>query len=56
MPSRGPKCLMIEKSVFTKSGPESGVRLAFPSWPAAGCAKQFGLNHWDSVGLLRTGP
>ena len=36
-------------------GTESGVRLAFPSCPAFSCAKQFGLNHADKVGLLSTG-
>src|SRR5579872_1044492 len=46
---------MIEKSVLTKSGPDSGVRFAFPSSPGAGCAKQAGLNHSDRVGWLRTG-
>src|ERR1700679_2297465 len=37
-------CLMREKSVFTKSGPESGVRDAFPSSPLAAAAKAQGLN------------
>src|SRR5258708_27338741 len=55
IPSRGTKCLMIEKSVFTKSGPESGVRFALPSCPVAGCEKQAGLNHSESVGLLKPG-
>src|SRR6266699_4212190 len=38
--SRIGKCLITEKSVFTKSGPETGARLAFPSSPAGGVAKQ----------------
>src|ERR1700733_12452941 len=55
-PSRGTKCLMMEKSVFTKSGPPTGsVRGALPSWPDAGCEKQDVLNHSDSVGLLMAG-
>src|SRR5579871_4002842 len=55
IPSRMAKCFTMEKSVFTKSGPESGVRLALPSSPAAGCEKQDGLNHSDNVGLLKIG-
>src|SRR5260370_31205291 len=39
-------CLMTEKSVLTKSGPDSGVRDAFPSSPAAGNAKAHGLNQF----------
>src|ERR1700722_15220917 len=56
IPSRGSaKCLITEKSVFTKSGPESGVRFELPSSPFAGCEKHAGLNHSESVGLLNTG-
>src|ERR1700735_5556442 len=55
-PSRGTKCLMMEKSVFTKSGPPTGsVRGALPSSPAAGCEKQEALNHADRDGLLSAG-
>ncbi len=46
---------MMEKSVFTKSGPESGVRVALPSSPGAGCEKHEMLNYSDSDGLLNTG-
>src|SRR5260370_5729482 len=58
-------CLMTEKSVLTKSGPDSGVRDAFPSSPAAGNAKAHGLNQFATVctwvgavqpGLAETGP
>src|SRR5258708_35083666 len=58
-------CLMTEKSVLTKSGPDSGVRDAFPSSPAAGAAKAQGLNQFATVctlagavqrGLAETGP
>src|ERR1700683_4087112 len=56
IPSRGSaKCLMTEKSVFTKPGPERGVRFAFPSSPAAGCAKHEALNQLEMVGGLNTG-
>src|SRR5579862_293148 len=52
MPSRGSaKCLIAEKSVFTKPGPETGVRIAVPSSPAAGALKQEVLNHSLSIGL-----
>src|ERR1700723_3696646 len=56
IPSLGTKCLMMEKSVFTKSGPPTGsVRGALPSSPAAGCEKQAVLNHSARVGLLSAG-
>src|SRR5712692_3514922 len=42
-------CLMTEKSVFTKSGPDSGVREAFPSSPGAACANAQGLNQFATV-------
>src|SRR5208283_1272803 len=45
--------LMIEKSVFTKSGPESGARDVSPSSPAGGAAKAQGLNQYpEALNLL----
>src|SRR5579862_359838 len=56
IPSRGSmKCLMAEKSVFTKRGPETGVREALPSSPAGASAKQAVLNHSLIDGLLSPG-
>src|SRR5215470_15536643 len=54
MPSRygSLKCLISEKSVLTKSGPDTGVREAFPSSPTGAAAKQEVLNHWLRVGWL----
>src|SRR5271167_675577 len=52
-------CLMTEKSVFTKSGPESGARDVFPSSPVAGTAKAQGLNQYplalNLVGIFEAG-
>src|ERR1039458_4058523 len=66
MPSRGSaNCLMTEKSVFAKSGPDTGGRDAFPSSPASGTIKAHGLNQSAivctregaaQVGLLATRP
>src|SRR5208337_3312704 len=44
---------MTEKSVFTKSGPESGARDESPSSPARGTAKAQGLNQYpEALNLL----
>src|ERR1035437_3715241 len=40
------KFLKIEKSVFTKRGPERGAREMFPSSPAGACVKAHGLNQY----------
>src|SRR5713226_1840909 len=42
-------CLMTEKSVLTKSGPDSGVRDALPSSPGAAWANAQGLNQFATV-------
>lgn len=43
--TRGLLTVIAEKSVFTKSGPYTGVRFASPSLPGADWAKQLVLNH-----------
>src|SRR5216684_1608445 len=56
IPSRGSaNCLMTEKSVFTKPGPVTGIRDAFPSVPDIGGVKQAGLIHWPSPWLAAYG-
>src|SRR5262245_45414798 len=50
MPSFGSaKRLTTEKSVLTKLGPFTGVRLALPSWPGVEVAKEHGLNQCCNV-------
>src|SRR5882762_8862214 len=49
------KRLMSEKSVFTKPGPESGVREAVPNSPTGAWVKQAGLNHRWGVWLILVG-
>src|SRR5207248_3956627 len=49
------KCLMAEKSVFTKSGPYTGARGEFPSSPGAASAKHCVLKKRSRVGLLAFG-
>ena len=47
IPSRGrANCLITEKSVLTKPGPETGTRFAFPNRPGSGATKHAALIHW----------
>src|SRR5690348_9162462 len=63
--SRKRKCLIRDKSVFTKRGPDIGVRGALPSSPSGATIKAHGLNQAVIVftcegathpGLAATGP
>src|SRR5580704_16584107 len=66
IPSQGrANCLIKEKSVLTKSGPDRGARVAVPNWPGVACRKAQGLNQFSAVctlagatqpGLALTGP
>src|SRR6266481_4043081 len=49
------KCLITEKSVFTKPGPERGVREAVPNSPTGAWVKHDVLNHRWVVWLVAVG-